>query len=75
MDHYLTGTARSIPIVIVLDEDFRERGHWGPRPAALEEWAREARKTMDKGRAVSADPSLVRPGQGRVDAARGAWTS
>jgi hypothetical protein len=48
MDHYLTGTARSIPIVIVLDEDFRERGHWGPRPAALEEWAREARKTIDK---------------------------
>lgn len=48
MDHYLTGTARSIPIVIVLDEDFRARGHWGPRPAALEEWAREARKTMDK---------------------------
>jgi thioredoxin family protein len=48
MDHYLTGTARSIPIVIVLDGDFREQGHWGPRPAALEEWAREARKTKDK---------------------------
>jgi hypothetical protein len=48
MDHYLTGTARAIPIVIVLDDDFRERGHWGPRPAALEAWAGEARKTMEK---------------------------
>jgi hypothetical protein len=48
MDRYLTGTARAIPIVIVLDREFRELGHWGPRPAALETWARQARKSMDK---------------------------
>jgi hypothetical protein len=48
MDRYLTGTARAIPIVIVLDREFRELGHWGPRPGALESWAREARKSMDK---------------------------
>src|SRR5260370_7490115 len=45
MDRYLTGSARSIPIVIVLDEDWHEIGHWGPRPAALQGWVMEARKT------------------------------
>lgn len=39
MDRYLTGTARAIPIVIALDGEFRELGHWGPRPTQLQEWA------------------------------------
>ena len=38
MDRYLTNGARSIPIVIALDADFREVGHWGPRPAELQAW-------------------------------------
>ena len=38
MDQYLTNGARSIPIVIVLDRDFSELGHWGPRPYALQSW-------------------------------------
>jgi hypothetical protein len=39
MDEHLTnGTARSIPVVMVLDEDFREHSWWGPRPGALQEW-------------------------------------
>ncbi len=38
MDQYLTHGSRSIPIVIVLDEHFRELGHWGPRPSELQEW-------------------------------------
>ena len=38
MDAHLTGTSRSIPVVIVLDEDFRECGWWGPRPTPLQEW-------------------------------------
>ena len=36
MDAHLTGTSRSIPIVILLDEEFRERAWWGPRPTALQ---------------------------------------
>jgi len=36
MDAHLTGTARSIPIVILLDEEYRERAWWGPRPTALQ---------------------------------------
>jgi len=38
MDDYLTNGSRSIPIVIVLDESFRELGHWGPRPSTLQAW-------------------------------------
>ena len=38
MDRYLTNGSRSIPIVIVLDQEFREVGHWGPRPAVLQAW-------------------------------------
>jgi hypothetical protein len=39
MDGHLTrGTSRSIPIVIVYDEHFREVGWWGPRPGELQSW-------------------------------------
>jgi hypothetical protein len=38
MDAHLTGTARSIPIVIVYDSGFREKGWWGPRPGPLQRW-------------------------------------
>lgn len=41
MSRYLTDDTRSIPIVIALDENFREIGHWGPRPVALQRWVRE----------------------------------
>ena len=37
MDRYLTHGNRAIPVVIVLDEAFREVGWWGPRPAPLQE--------------------------------------
>jgi hypothetical protein len=38
MDAHLTGTSRSIPVVIVLDEDYAEGGWWGPRPRELQAW-------------------------------------
>lgn len=39
MDRHLTnGRSRSIPIVLVLDDAFVERGWWGPRPRALQQW-------------------------------------
>jgi hypothetical protein len=39
MDAHLTnGRSRSIPVVIVYDEDFREVGWWGPRPGELQSW-------------------------------------
>ena len=44
MDRYLTGTARAIPVVIVLTEEMEELGWWGPRPAALQSWTAEQRE-------------------------------
>jgi hypothetical protein len=39
MDAHLTGTSRSIPVVMVFDADFEEMGWWGPRPGNLQSWA------------------------------------
>jgi len=38
MEAHLTDRSRSIPCVIALDESFRERGWWGPRPTQLQRW-------------------------------------
>jgi hypothetical protein len=48
MDQFLTNGSRSIPIVIVLDDDFHEVGHWGPRPAVLQSWVMANRLTTPK---------------------------
>ena len=55
MDTHLTGTTRSIPVVLALDEEFVEHGWWGPRPAELQRWFLESGRTMDRverGRAI-----------------------
>ena len=42
MDTHLTnGRSRSIPVVILLDEDFVEKGWWGPRPGPIQKWFME----------------------------------
>lgn len=38
MERYLTKGSRSIPLAIVLDEEFEPAGRWGPRPAELQEF-------------------------------------
>jgi hypothetical protein len=48
MDRYLTNGARSIPIVIALDEGYLELGHWGPRPSMLQAWVMENRPLVPK---------------------------
>jgi hypothetical protein len=48
MDAHLTGTSRSIPVVIVLDADFRERAWWGSRPAPLQKWVLETGLALPK---------------------------
>jgi hypothetical protein len=40
MDRHLTGTARAIPVVMILDEQYRELAWWGSRPAALQNWVK-----------------------------------
>ena len=69
MDRYLTNGSRSIPIVIALDEEFRELGHWGPRPRELQAWVMEQPAHGAQGRAVSAGAAVVRAGPRRDDAA------
>jgi Thioredoxin len=48
MDAHLTGTSRSIPVVILLDEDYVERGWWGPRPTELQTWVLGPGRALDK---------------------------
>ncbi len=48
MNTHLTGTSRSIPVVMALDTDFVEHGWWGPRPAELQAWFLSVGKAMEK---------------------------
>ena len=48
MDSHLTNGARSIPVVIVLREDYSELGWWGPRPRALQMWVVTEGRALDK---------------------------
>jgi hypothetical protein len=48
MNHYLTNGSRSIPIVIALDREFNELGHWGPRPSELQQWVMDNKASMPK---------------------------
>jgi hypothetical protein len=48
MDAHVTGTTRSIPVVMALDEEFVEHGWWGPRPRELQKWFLETGQSMDK---------------------------
>jgi len=40
MDAHLTSGTRSIPVVMVLDDEFRVLAWWGPRPAVVQRWYR-----------------------------------
>lgn len=48
MDGHLTGVSRSIPVVILLDASFTERGWWGPRPRELQQWVLGPGSSMAK---------------------------
>jgi len=44
--HLTNGRSRSIPVVIVYDEEFNEVGWWGPRPGEIQAWV------MDEGLSI-----------------------
>jgi hypothetical protein len=47
MDQYLTnGTARSIPIIIFLNQDGEEIGKWGPRAPKVQELVDKLKKSL-----------------------------
>lgn len=47
MNEYLTNGARSIPILIILNEKYEEKYKWGPRPAKLQSIVLDTKKTGD----------------------------
>ena len=56
MDRFLTNGTRSIPMAIILDEDFEPAGAWGPRPAELQEFVvREKAKGERPAKEIYAD--------------------
>lgn len=48
MDTHLTRGTRSIPVIMVLNDEYREVGWWGPRPAPLQELFLKDLKTLPK---------------------------
>jgi hypothetical protein len=47
MDQYLTNSARSIPILILMDENFNDLATWGPRPQEVQQMVMNAKKEPD----------------------------
>ncbi len=45
MNEYLTNGAKSIPILIILNENYEEKHVWGPRPEELQNMVLETKKT------------------------------
>lgn len=48
MDAHRSAGARAIPVVMVLDGEFREMGWWGSRPEPLQAWVRTEGQALDK---------------------------
>jgi hypothetical protein len=48
MASHMSGTARSIPVVMLFDADGVERAWWGPRPSPLQEWMLRDGLAMEK---------------------------
>ena len=46
--HLTNGTARSVPVVIVLDADYVELAWWGPRPSTLQQRVSSEWKALEK---------------------------
>ena len=48
MDCYSQSDKDLIPVVIGMDGDLHEHGHWGPQPSVLRPWARASKQVMEK---------------------------
>jgi hypothetical protein len=55
IDQFLTNGGRAIPIVIVLDDAFNERFHWGPRPAPAQAIVTESKAAIEAGETDKAE--------------------
>ena len=68
MDMYLTNGSRSIPIVVVMDGDFRPVGPWGPRPADLQKFV--IREIVIDGPAITYEQGLRKDNISVIDAGK-----
>ena len=50
MDLFLTNGSRSIPKIIILDDEFRVLTHWGPRPKIVQDIFESFRADIEAGR-------------------------
>ncbi|MGD2217206.1 MAG: thioredoxin family protein [Gemmatimonadales bacterium] len=61
MDGYLSHGGRSIPVAIVFDEDMRQLGWWGPRPAPAQALFREKLRALRAGRLTDKREEVNKP--------------
>jgi hypothetical protein len=61
MDEYLSDGGRAIPVAVVYDEDMRELGWWGPRPAPAQALFRERFRQFKAGRLRDKATDVFRP--------------
>jgi len=47
MDQYLTNGARSIPVLVIMDENYHDLVTWGPRPEPVQNMVMEAKDKPD----------------------------
>ncbi|MBE0636168.1 thioredoxin family protein, partial [Candidatus Bipolaricaulota bacterium] len=55
MDQFLTNGGRAIPIVIILDDQFETRFHWGPRPKPAQDIIMDHKAAIAAGEIDKAD--------------------
>lgn len=48
MERHLTGDSRSIPVLVLLDSQYRPHGWWGPRPRELQAWFEAEGRSLPK---------------------------
>lgn len=61
MDEHLSDGGRAIPVAIVYNEDMRELGWWGPRPAPAQALFRERLRQFKAGRLQDKAHDVFRP--------------
>jgi len=61
MDRHLSRGGRSIPVAIVFDDDMRELGWWGPRPAPAQAMFRERIRQFKAGILTDKAADVYRP--------------
>ena len=60
MDRYLTNGKKSVPKFVFFDEDFKELGVWGPRPAEAQKIFKEVAEKIKTGGMVRSGLAFIK---------------